>query len=129
MTTVTVPSDLKYSSDHEWARIEGGAVRVGITHFAQDNLGDVVYVGLPTVGARAQAGESVSEVDSTKSLSEIYAPISGVVTAVNDALTTSPELVNSDPYGNGWMFVIAPDDLADVESLMDAAAYQALIDG
>ncbi len=129
MTTVTVPADLKYSSDHEWARIEGAIVRVGITHFAQDNLGDVVYVGLPAVGSRANSGDSVSEVDSTKSLSEIYAPIAGVIAEVNDALTTNPELVNSDPYGAGWMFAISPDDVGEIDSLMDAGAYQALIDG
>ena len=129
MTTVTVPGDLKYSSDHEWARVDGAVVRIGITHFAQDNLGDVVYVGMPAVGSRAQSGESVSEVDSTKSLSEIYAPISGVIAEVNDALTTNPELVNSDPYGAGWMFAISPDDVGELEALMDAAAYQALIDG
>jgi glycine cleavage system H protein len=126
---VNIPADLHYSSDHEWARVEASAVRVGITDFAQDNLGDVVFVGLPAVGRHVAAGESVSEVDSTKSLSEIYSPIAGVITEVNEALTSSPQLVNDDPYGEGWMFIVTPDNAADIDSLLDADAYSALIDG
>jgi glycine cleavage system H protein len=103
---VNIPDDLRYSAEHEWVRLDGSTARVGISDFAQDSLGDVVFVQLPEVGATVDAGASIGEVESTKSVSDIYAPVSGTVTAVNEALTTQPELVNSDPYGEGWMFEV-----------------------
>ncbi|WP_295696680.1 glycine cleavage system protein GcvH [Lapillicoccus sp.] len=126
MSDLDYPDDLRYTSDHEWVQdVEGGAIRIGITAFAQDSLGDVVYVSLPAVGATVSSGEACGEVESTKSVSDIYAPISGEVTAVNDALDSSPELVNSAPYTEGWMYEIRPTDAAALEGLMDSAAYQA----
>jgi glycine cleavage system H protein len=119
---VNVPEDLLYTSDHEWVRLEDGRARVGITDFAQDALGDVVYVGLPDVGAEVTAGGVCGEVESTKSVSEIYAPIAGVVVEVNTAVADNPEKVNEDPYGDGWMFVIDAAG-ADTGHLLDAAAY------
>jgi glycine cleavage system H protein len=121
---VNVPSDLKYTSDHEWARIEGNLVRVGITDFAQDALGDVVFVGLPNVGDAVTAGAVCGEVESTKSVSEIYAPISGTIVEVNSGVSDNPEQVNNDPYGDGWMFVIEASGDPQ-EGLLDAAAYEA----
>ena len=121
------PDDLRYSSDHEWARLEGRLVRIGLTDFAQDNLGDVVYVQVPDVGSRVEAGASFSEVESTKSVSDIFAPIAGTITEVNTNLESTPELVNRDPYGEGWLCVIRADDPAQVEGLLDAAGYQALV--
>jgi glycine cleavage system H protein len=118
------PEDLKYSSEHEWVRPGGGSVRVGITDYAQDALGDIVYVSLPEVGDNVEAGASVGELESTKSVSDIYSPVSGTVTARNDALDGTPELVNSDPYGEGWLFEVQPADAGQVDSLMDASAYQ-----
>ncbi len=123
---MNVPEDLKYTSDHEWVRTEGDRVRVGITDFAQDALGDVVFVGLPEVGARVTAGAVCGEVESTKSVSEIYAPVSGVVVEINGSVADNPEQVNADPYGEGWMFVIAADPGND-EGLLDAVAYTAEI--
>ena len=125
------PEDLKYSSEHEWVRTPGeteGSVRVGITHYAQDALGDIVFVSLPELGAEITAGETVGELESTKSVSDVYAPVSGKVVARNDALDGTPELVNSDPYGEGWLFEVAGADASEVESLMDAASYQASLD-
>ena len=127
---MSIPDELRYSSDHEWVKVEGGdtaSVRVGITDFAQDNLGDVVFVQLPEVGTVVEAGASFSEVESTKSVSDIYAPVSGTITEVNSDLEATPELVNSDPYGDGWLVVIAPTDLGQVDSLLDPAGYLALI--
>lgn len=124
-----LPDDLRYSSDHEWVRVEGAKVRVGITDFAQDNLGDVVFVQLPEVGATVAGGDSFSEIESTKSVSDIYAPVAGTVAEVNGQLEAQPELVNSDPYGDGWICVIEFDDPAQVESLLDAAGYRSLIEG
>ena len=121
------PDDLRYSSDHEWARAEGRLVRIGLTDFAQDNLGDVVYVQIPDVGTVVTAGDSFSEVESTKSVSDIFAPVSGTVTEVNTQLEATPELVNRDPYGEGWLCVIEADDAAQVETLLDAAAYRSLV--
>ena len=121
-----IPSDLRYSSDHEWASTTGTVVRVGITDYAQDALGDVVFVDLPKVWANVAAGGSLGEVESTKSVSEIYAPVAGVVSAVNEALSANPELVNTAPYGEGWICEITVEDVSAVESLLDAAAYQAL---
>jgi glycine cleavage system H protein len=121
------PEDLKYTEEHEWvAATEGGAVRVGITAYAQDQLGDVVFVELPKVGAAVAAGSPLGEVESTKSVSEIFAPVSGTVVAVNNALDDTPELINSDPYGGGWIVEINVDDLSVLDELMDAAAYQEL---
>ena len=120
------PNDLRYSSDHEWAKSASGSVRVGITDYAQDALGDVVFVDLPKVGATVSVGGVMGEVESTKSVSEIYAPVSGTIAAVNDALTSSPELVNSDPYGDGWICEITTTSSSDYDALLDASAYEAL---
>jgi glycine cleavage system H protein len=122
------PDDLKYTAEHEWLRRPGAAessVRVGITDYAQEALGDIVYVSLPEVGAELESGTAVGELESTKSVSDVYAPVAGTVTAVNEALEGTPELVNSDPYGEGWLFELVPSDPATVEALMDAATYQA----
>ena len=126
------PDDLMYTSEHEWVRRAGeteGAVRVGITHYAQDALGDIVYVSLPTVGDTVSAGAACGELESTKSVSDIYAPVSGEVVARNDSLDATPELVNNDPYGGGWLFEIAPASAEELDGLMDAAAYQTSIEG
>jgi glycine cleavage system H protein len=122
---VKIPDELRYTAEHEWVRdsSDGGEVRVGITDFAQDALGDIVYVQLPEVGAEVTAGDSFGEVESTKSVSEIYAPISGEVTAVNQAVVDSPELINTDPYGEGWLVEIRPADAAAVTALLDAEGY------
>ena len=124
------PEDLKYTSEHEWVRSPGeaaGSVRVGITDYAQEALGDIVYVSLPEVGTDLAEGSAVGELESTKSVSDVYAPLAGSVVARNEALDGTPELVNSDPYGEGWLFEIVPADAAAVDALMDAAAYQASI--
>lgn len=123
-----VPEDLRYTAEHEWvARPAGdGPVRVGITHFAQDALGDIVYVQLPDVGTEVTAGASLGEIESTKSVSEIYAPLSGTVVARNEALDGAPELVNSDPYGGGWLVEIQPAEAGAADGLLDAAAYRSL---
>jgi glycine cleavage system H protein len=126
MTELQHPADLRYTSDHEWVRVaDGGRVRIGVTAFAQNALGDVVYVSLPAVGDLVTAGDACGEVESTKSVSDVYAPLDGTVTAVNDALDSSPELINSDPYGEGWMFELEIADAGAVELLMDSAAYEA----
>ena len=126
MSELDYPSDLRYTSDHEWVRVgDDGVVRIGITSFAQDALGDVVYVSLPPVGDTVAAGESCGEVESTKSVSDLYAPVTGEVTSVNPALDATPELVNTDPYGEGWMYELRPSDAADVEALMDVDGYTA----
>jgi len=125
-----VPDDLRYSSDHEWVKEEsGGRLRVGVTDYAQDALGDVVYVGVPAVGSVVTAGASVGEVESTKSVSDIYAPVSGTVVEANDDLADAPQRINEDPYGEGWLCVIEPSDATELEALLDAAGYRALIDG
>jgi glycine cleavage system H protein len=126
---MTVPADLLYSSDHEWIALNGARARIGITDYAQEALGDVVYVQVPTVGATVGAGDSFSEVESTKSVSDIYAPVSGTVVAVNDSLANGPETLNSDPYGAGWICEIEMSNPDEVDALLDAAGYQALIDG
>ena len=126
------PDDLKYTPEHEWVRGPGeseGGVRIGITDFAQEQLGDIVYVSLPEVGDEVTAGSAVGELESTKSVSDVYVPVSGRVTARNEALDATPELVNSDPYGDGWLFELAPADAADLDGLLDAAAYQGQLDG
>ncbi|MBC9823484.1 glycine cleavage system protein GcvH [Terrabacter sp. MAHUQ-38] len=126
MSDLDYPSDLRYTSDHEWVRVgDDDVVRIGITSFAQDALGDVVYVSLPSVGDTVAAGDSCGEVESTKSVSDVYAPLDGEVTATNAALDAAPELLNSDPYGEGWMFELRLADTSSVEGLMDASAYTA----
>jgi len=126
---MTVPAHLLYSSDHEWVAIDGTRARIGITDYAQEALGDVVFVQAPVMGASVQAGDSFSEVESTKSVSDIYAPVSGTVVAVNSELDSGPEALHSDPYGAGWICEIEMSNPADVEVLLDAVGYQALIDG
>jgi glycine cleavage system H protein len=126
---MNVPEDLRYSTDHEWARVEDGKVRVGITDFAQDTLGDVVFVQLPEVGTRVAAGGTFGEVESTKSVSDLYAPVAGTIVEVNGELADAPNRLNEDPYGEGWICVVEPDDAAQVDGLLDAAGYQKLIDG
>ena len=117
------PEDLKYSRDHEWVRVEAGNVRIGITDYAQDALGDIVFVQIPEIGTGVSLGSSFSEVESTKSVSDIFAPVSGTVVEANSRLAEAPELVNSDPYGDGWLCVIAMSDLGELETLMTAQAY------
>jgi glycine cleavage system H protein len=122
------PDDLLYTAEHEWLRKPGessGPIRVGITDYAQDALGDIVYVQLPEVGAAVTAGSAVGELESTKSVSDVYAPLEGEVTATNAALDAAPELINSDPYGEGWMFELRLADASSVDGLMDAATYTA----
>ena len=123
---MNVPDDLRYSSDHEWVRPAAERVRIGITDYAQDALGDVVFVDLPTVGASVEAGGTLGEVESTKSVSEVYAPITGEIVAVNDDLAGAPERLNEDPYGEGWICEIVPTDGGAVDALMDAGAYRQL---
>lgn len=123
------PDDLKYTSEHEWLRTAEDRVRVGITTYAQDALGDIVYVSLPAVGDVVSAGDTCGELESTKSVSDIYAPVSGTVVAINESLDATPELVNSDPYGQGWLFEVEGADAAAVEGLMDAAAYETSLAG
>jgi glycine cleavage system H protein len=127
-----IPEDLQYTKDHEWVRTEGDTVRMGVTDYAQDALGDIVFVTLPDAGSQVTAGETCGEVESTKSVSDLYAPVSGTVVERNDALDSSPELVNSDPYGDGWMLTIRLDESAGAvagEGLLDAATYQAGLTG
>jgi glycine cleavage system H protein len=127
--SMNVPEDLRYSSDHEWIRTDGDRVRVGITDFAQDALGDVVFVDLPTVGAALEAGGLLGEVESTKSVSEIYAPVAGEVSAVNTALVDAPETLNADPYGEGWICELVPADPSSVEALLGPDGYRQLTEG
>ena len=124
-----IPDDLRYSTDHEWIRVEGDKVRVGITDYAQDALGDVVFVDLPEVGAAVDAAASISEVESTKSVSDIYAPVSGTIAEVNADLGDAPERLNEDPYGEGWICVIELNDPAQLDSLLTAADYRQLVEG
>jgi glycine cleavage system H protein len=126
---MNIPEELRYSAEHEWVRLTGTVARIGVTDFAQDSLGDVVFVQLPDVGLDVVAGASVSEIESTKSVSDVYVPVTGVVSAQNEALADQPELVNSDPYGDGWMFEVEVTDPSEVEALLDAAAYRLLIEG
>jgi glycine cleavage system H protein len=122
------PDDLKYTTEHEWVRIPGeheGSVRIGITHFAQEALGDIVYVSLPEVGDTVEGGTTCGELESTKSVSDVYAPVSGEVVARNEALDATPELVNNDPYAGGWLFEVVSSDASQLDGLLDAAAYEA----
>ncbi len=126
---MNIPEQLRYSTDHEWISRDGEIVRVGITDYAQDALGDVVFVQVPAVGANVNAGESFGEVESTKSVSDVYAPVSGVVVQINDGLVDSPQALNEDPYGDGWICTIQMSDPTQYENLLDAAAYRQLIEG
>lgn len=123
---MNVPENLRYSSDHEWVRVEDAGARIGITDFAQDALGDVVYVELPSVGASVELGASMGEVESTKSVSDIYAPLTGTVVEVNEQLESAPNQINEDPYGEGWLCIIHPDDPSQIDALLDAEGYLAL---
>jgi glycine cleavage system H protein len=125
---VNIPDDLKYTKEHEWVRVEGSLARVGITDYAQDALGDVVYVDLPSVGAAVAASQPLGEVESTKSVSDVYSPLTGTIVERNAAVDDRPELVNEQPYGDGWLVVIEPSDAGAVDALLDAAAYRALVD-
>lgn len=122
------PEHLKYTKEHEWAVSDGGKIRVGITHYAQDSLGDIVYVDLPGPGTEVRANEPFGEVESTKSVSDLYSPVSGTIVERNAALEDAPELVNQDPYDKGWMVLIEPAEASEVDSLMSAGDYQALIE-
>jgi glycine cleavage system H protein len=124
-----IPDDLRYSTDHEWVRVEGGRARIGITDYAQDALGDVVFVDLPEMGASVASGASISEVESTKSVSDIYAPVTGSIVEVNADLADAPERLNEDPYGEGWICTIELTDPGEVDGLLDAAGYRALVEG
>jgi glycine cleavage system H protein len=126
---MNAPDDLRYSTDHEWARLEDGKVRVGITDYAQDTLGDVVFVQLPEAGTRVESGGTFGEVESTKSVSDLYAPVAGTITEVNADLVDAPNRLNEDPYGEGWICVIEPDDAGQLEALLDADGYRSLVDG
>ncbi len=125
---MTIPDDLRYTREHEWARRKGKNVAVGITEYAQDQLGDVVYLELPDVGDAVKKGEAFGVVESTKAVSELFAPISGKVVEVNDPLADAPETINEDPYEEGWMVVIEPSDPAELDALMDAKAYQSFLE-
>jgi glycine cleavage system H protein len=126
---VQIPEDLRYSTDHEWVRVDGGRVRIGITDYAQDALGDVVFVDLPDLGSTVAAADSVGEVESTKSVSDIYAPVSGTVVEINTDLADAPEHLNEDPYGEGWICVIEVADLTELDRLLSAADYRGLVEG
>ena len=124
-----IPENLKYTSDHEWVLIESGRAKVGITDYAQDALGDVVFVDIPEVGKRVTVGETVTEVESTKSVSDIYAPLEGEIIEINQELDDSPELLNGDPYGEGWIFILELNDAASIDNLLSAKEYRELVDG
>lgn len=126
---MNIPDQLRYSSDHEWVSRDGARVRVGITDYAQDSLGDVVFVQLPTIGDAFSAGDTMGEVESTKSVSDVYAPVTGAVVAINDALVEAPQLLNEDPYGEGWICEIELTEPGQLDGLLDAAAYGGLIEG
>ncbi|MEZ5244009.1 MAG: glycine cleavage system protein GcvH [Acidimicrobiales bacterium] len=125
---MNVPEGLRYSSDHEWVAVDGNLARVGITDYAQDALGDVVYVDLPGSGTAVAATESFGEVESTKSVSELYAPVSGQIVAVNESLADAPEKLNNDAYGEGWLITIEMSDPSELDALLDAGAYTAMIE-
>ncbi len=124
-----IPQELRYTDNHEWARLEDdGTIRVGITDYAQDALGDIVFVDLPEVGAGVTAGEPFAEVESTKSVSDVYGPVSGTIHKVNPKLADTPEVINQDPYGDGWFVLIEPENGVGIDGLMDAAAYRTFIE-
>ena len=122
------PDDLRYTKEHEWVRAEGGVVRIGITDFAQDALGDVVYVDLPDVGTAVHAAQAFAEVESTKSVSDVFSPIEGSIVERNPLVEEHPELVNEQPYGDGWLVIVTPSDIAAVDGLLDAEAYRAFVE-
>ena len=124
-----IPENLKYTSDHEWVMIDSDRAKVGITDYAQDALGDVVFVDIPEVGKRVTVGETVTEVESTKSVSDIYAPLEGEIIEINQDLDDSPELLNGDPYGEGWIFILEVNDVASIDNLLSAKEYRELVDG
>lgn len=124
---MNIPDNLQYTSDHEWVSIDGGNARVGITDYAQDALGDVVFVEVPTVGSTVEIGSTMGEVESTKSVSDLFAPLTGTVVEVNETLDATPGKLNEDPYGEGWLCVLSIDDESQVGGLLDAAAYRELI--
>ena len=124
-----IPENLKYTSDHEWVMVESDRAKVGITDYAQDALGDVVFVDIPEVGKRVTVGETVTEVESTKSVSDIYAPLEGEIIEINQDLDDSPELLNEDPYGEGWIFILELNDAASIDNLLSAKEYRELVDG
>jgi glycine cleavage system H protein len=126
---VEFPEDLRYTKEHEWVRLSGDRARIGITDFAQDALGDVVYVDLPEVGATVEADQPLGEVESTKSVSDVYSPVSGTIVERNPLIDDRPELVNEQPYGDGWLVVVETSDPGRVSSLLDAAAYRTLVEG
>lgn len=128
MSDLVYPENLKYTSDHEWVAITDGVARIGITSFAQEALGDIVYVSTPTVGDTVEVDDSAAEVESTKSVSDINSPVAGEVVGANEKLDDTPELINSDPYGDGWIFEVKLADDADLESLMDVEAYKGTLD-
>jgi glycine cleavage system H protein len=125
---MNVPEDLRYTPDHEWAREEPGGVRIGITDYAQDALGDIVFVQLPEPGAHVSAGDAFAEVESTKSVSDVFAPLSGTVSEINQELVDAPQRLNDDPYGEGWICVIQPEEGTSLESLLDSEGYLKLIE-
>ncbi len=123
---MNVPENLRYTDQHEWLKSEDGEVRVGITDYAQDALGDVVFVDLPDTGIEIAIGEAIAEVESTKSVAEVYAPLAGTIVDVNTPLADNPEVINSDPYGEGWFVLIAPSDIGDLDGMLDAEGYRGL---
>jgi glycine cleavage system H protein len=125
---VEFPADVRYTREHEWVRVEGARVRVGITDFAQDALGDVVYVDLPEVGAEVQAHQPLGEVESTKSVSDVFSPVSGTIVERNAAIEDRPELVNEQPYGDGWLVVVDPANVDEVQQLLEADAYRSFVE-
>jgi glycine cleavage system H protein len=126
---MNIPAELRYSTDHEWVRRDGNTVTIGITEFAQDSLGDIVFVEAPEAGRAVVAGDAFTEVESTKSVSDIYAPVSGSIVTINGSLDGRPELLNSDPYGEGWICTIEMSDPSELEGLLDADGYRALTEG
>ncbi|MCG7321023.1 MULTISPECIES: glycine cleavage system protein GcvH [Arsenicicoccus] len=128
MSELSYPENLRYTAEHEWVAVEGDLAKIGVTAYAQDALGDVVYVSLPAVGDTVSAGDSCGEVESTKSVSDLYSPVSGEVVEVNEELDGTPESVNSDPYGSGWMFTVKVSDPGQLDGLMDVSAYKAQLD-
>jgi glycine cleavage system H protein len=129
LRVVNIPSDLRYSADHQWVAVEGDLLRIGITDYAQDALGDIQFIELPAIGTAVTRGVALGEVESMKSVSEVSAPVDGVVVDVNSELSTSPGLVNSDPYGAGWVLVLQPHRTDAPDSLLDAASYKAMTEG
>jgi glycine cleavage system H protein len=129
ISDLVFPGDVRYTDDHEWAREEGETVKVGISDYAQDQLGDIVFVELPEVGSRFSAGDEFGTLESVKAVSELYMPIGGEIVAINEVLADTPEAVNSDPYGNGWMVVVKPDDAGEVKTLKDKDAYLEMLKG